>query len=167
MHILYQSNTIIIREFLPEEIALFTTLFEDEDVTRYLPYRSPEQYVELFHQSLEDYRNGPFSRWAIFDAVNNTFAGMCLARHFADVPTQIEIGYILSKAYWGKGLATEVSKALVHYCFSRSDTNEVVAVTAPGNTGSQKVLEKAGFTRLADLIRPDRGAFAYFMIQRT
>jgi ribosomal-protein-alanine N-acetyltransferase len=166
MQPIYQSNTIIIREFLPEEISLFTTLFEDEKVTGYLPYRSPEQYIEMFHIALEDYKKGLFSRWAVFNAINHDFIGMCLARHFVDVPGQLEIGYTLSPKYWGKGIGTEISRALVDYCFTNTDAKEVVAVTDLDNIGSQKVLEKTGFKRQHNLIR-DYGELSYFMIQRT
>lgn len=165
MRILYQSSTIIIREFAPAEISLFTTLFEDEEVARYLPYRSPEQYIEMFHIALDDYQKGLYSRWGIFNAANNDFIGMCLARHFADVPGQLEIGYSLSQQYWGKGIGTEVSKALVDYCFANTDRKEVVAVTAPENIGSQKVLEKSGFKRRENLKR-ESGEVTYFVIRR-
>jgi [ribosomal protein S5]-alanine N-acetyltransferase len=166
MHIIYQSSNIIIREFLPEEISLFTTLFEDEKVTGYLPYRSAEQYVEMFHIALDDYKKGLFSRWAVFNAAGNDFIGMCLARHFADVPGQLEIGYTLSPKYWGRGIGTEVSRALVNYCFAHTDAKEVVAVTDLDNIGSQMVLEKSGFKRLSNLTR-EYGELSYFMIQRT
>lgn len=166
MHILYQSDRIIIREFLPAEISLFTTLFEDPRVTAYIPYRSPEQYVELFHIALEDYKKGLLSRWAVFDAVTHHFAGTCLARPFAEVPAQLEIGYVLNQASWGKGIAAAVSRALVDYCFANTDTSEVVAVTDPQNIGSQKVLAKTGFKRLPNLVRED-GEITYFVIQRS
>ncbi|RBL90285.1 GNAT family N-acetyltransferase [Chitinophaga flava] len=166
MRIHYQNSKIVIREFLPAELSIFCKLFKDDSVTRYLPFRTPEQYIEAFHDALEDYKKGPFGRWGIFDAVNNDFIGMCLARFFADMPSQVEIGYTLSQAYWGKGIATESSKALVDYCFTNTDTHEVVAVTDLDNIGSQKVLEKAGLRRVDNLKRGDI-ELAYFMIRRS
>lgn len=166
MRILHHGQNFIIREFSVEEKNLFCDLFEDTDVTRYLPYRSPEQYVEMFEITLEDYLKGPFGRFGIFNTENSDFIGMCLARNFADVSGQIEIGYTLSKKYWGKGIATEVSRALVKYCFLNTEGNEIVAVTDLDNTGSQKVLEKAGFMRVDNLKRSDR-EMAYYMMRRS
>ncbi|MFN1215723.1 GNAT family N-acetyltransferase [Chryseobacterium kwangjuense] len=163
MNMLHQDKDFIIRQFSSEEQNLFCDLFEDPEVTKYLPYRSPQQYAEMFDIALEDYAKGPFGRFGIFAAENNEFIGMCLARNFADIPGQIEIGYTLSKKYWGKGIATKVSRALVAYCFSNTETNEVVAVTDLDNVGSQKVLEKAGFKRLDNLKRPD-AEMAYFIV---
>lgn len=165
MRILYQSQTIIIREFVPGEELLLIDLFNDDEVTRYLPACSPELSVKMFNTALEDYSKGLLSRWGIFSTQDNDFIGMCLARNFTENPAQIEIGYTLNKKYWGKGIATEVNKALTQYCFTYIDTQEVVAITDLDNIGSQKVLEKLGFERLNNLIR-NEDEFAYFKIEK-
>lgn len=165
MSILHKSEAIIIRNLLAEEQALFLDHFDDEDVTRYVPVRTTEQYTELFKIAVEDNNKGIFNRWGIYNAADNDFIGVCLARHFSYNPDQLEIGYTLSKRYWGKGIGTEVSRALVKYCFEKTANEEVVAVTDLDNIGSQKVLEKAGFTRLDDLVI-DNEDLAYFMIKR-
>lgn len=166
MTILYQSQNIIIREFVPEDKQLFVLLFEDEEVALYIPQRSTAQYLELFDSTIADYSKGPLGRWGIFDIHTLDFMGMYLTRHFEYVPDQVEIGYVLAKKYWGKGIASEASSALIDYCFTHTDTNQVVAVTDLDNIGSQKVLEKAGLRRLNNLKR-DEQELAYFMIERT
>lgn len=166
MSILYQSPKIIIREFLPSEQQTFLDLFEDTQVTKYLPNTTPERYVEMFNELLENYKNKNLSRWAIFNTSNNDFIGICVARIFAYNTNQIEIGYFLSRKYWGKGIATEVCKAIIQYSFANTTTNEVVAITDINNSGSQNVLKKAGFLRLENLIRNEE-EIAYFMIKRS
>lgn len=165
MSTLYQSPRIIIREFLPQEKQTFLDLFKDNQVTQYLPNASPERYVEMFNELLENYEKKNLSRWAIFDATNNNFIGMCVARVFVHNTSQIEIGYVLSREYWGKGIATEVCKALTQYSFANTNTKEVVAITDLSNSGSQNVLQKAGFERLDNLIR-NQEEIAYFKIER-
>ncbi|WP_294958405.1 GNAT family N-acetyltransferase [uncultured Flavobacterium sp.] len=165
MPTLYQSSRIIIREFLPQEQQIFLDLFKDNQVTQYLPETSPERYVEMFNELLENYKKKNLSRWAIFDTTNNKFIGMCVARIFVHNTNQIEIGYVLSREYWGKGIATEVCKAITLYSFANTNTNEVVAITDLGNTGSQNVLQKAGFERLNNLIRNEE-ELAYFKIEK-
>jgi ribosomal-protein-alanine N-acetyltransferase len=166
MTILYQSQNILIREFVPEDKKLFALLFEDEEVTRYIPKRSTAQYLELFDSTIADYGKGPLGRWGIFDIHTQDFIGMYLTRYFEYVADQVEIGYVLAKKYWGKGIASEASSALIAYCFRHTDSNQVVAVTDLDNIGSQKVLEKAGLSRLNNLKR-DEQELAYFMIERT
>jgi ribosomal-protein-alanine N-acetyltransferase len=166
MSILYQSPRIIIREFLSQEQQTFLNLFEDNQVTQYLPNAAPERYVEMFNELLENYKNKNLSRWAIFDAANNNFIGMCVARIFVHNTNQIEIGYVLSREYRGKGIATEVCKAITQYSFAITNTKEVVAITDLNNSGSQNVLQKAGFQRLNNLIR-NKEELAYFKIERS
>jgi ribosomal-protein-alanine N-acetyltransferase len=160
----YKNDTIIIREFTPQEFTLFLDLFEDENITRYLPYKTSEEYKEMFEKALSDYKEGPFSRWGIFNVQNNDFVGMCLARVFLDHPEQIEIGYTLAENYWGKGIGTKVCKALVEHCLSLNQQKDIVAVTDLANIGSQKVLIKSGFQRIENLQREDR-VLAYFVLQ--
>ncbi|WP_079241730.1 GNAT family N-acetyltransferase [Chryseobacterium indologenes] len=161
----YKNDTITIREFTPEEFPLFSGLFENENVTRYLPYKTPEEYKEMFDKALSDYTEGSFSRWGIFNTQNQDFVGMCLARVFLDNPEQLEIGYTLGEEYWGKGLGTEVCKALIDYCSSLNHQKDIVAVTDLDNIGSQKVLLKSGFSRIENLVREDR-ELAYFILQK-
>lgn len=161
----YKDDTIIIREFTPQEFGLFSSLFENPNVTRYLPYKTPDEYKEMFEKALADYKEGPFSRWGIFNAQNNEFVGMCLARIFLDNPDQLEVGYTLAENYWGKGLGTQVCKALVNHCLSSDDQKDIVAVTDLDNIGSQKVLKKSGFSRIENLVR-ENSELAYFLFQK-
>ncbi|MNT59950.1 putative ribosomal N-acetyltransferase YdaF [compost metagenome] len=119
----------------------------------------------MFTELLKNYEKKKLSRWAIFDTINNNFIGICVARIFIHNTNQIEIGYVLSREYWGKGIATEVCKAITQYSFANTNTNEVVAITDLCNTGSQNVLQKAGFERLNNLIRNEE-ELAYFKIER-
>ncbi|REC60205.1 N-acetyltransferase [Chryseobacterium pennae] len=161
----YKNDTIIIREFTPQELHLFLDLFTSENVTRYLPYKSPEEFKEMFEKALSDYEEGPFSRWGIFNAQNDDFVGMCLARTFHHNSNQIEIGYILGENYWGKGIGTQISKALVSHCLSTDEKKDIVAVTDLDNIGSQKVLIKTGFNRIENLVEENR-ELAYFLYSK-
>jgi RimJ/RimL family protein N-acetyltransferase len=62
-----------------------------------------------------------------------------------------EIGYFLAEEYWGKGIATKAIKAATSYAFKDFDIVRVYAEPFADNTGSQKALEKAGFTLEATL----------------
>jgi len=57
----------------------------------------------------------------------------------------IETGYFLKPAAWGKGYATEVCKRMLQFSFEETPLNEVVATFDDGNLASRHVLTKAGF----------------------
>ena len=55
-----------------------------------------------------------------------------------------ELGYRLRRSAWGHGYATEGARALVRRAFADLGAREVVATTMAVNTGSRRVMEKAG-----------------------
>ena len=57
---------------------------------------------------------------------------------------EVEVGYILKRSAWGKGYATESCRRLLKFAFEETPLEEIVAVTDPENTASQKVLRKSG-----------------------
>jgi RimJ/RimL family protein N-acetyltransferase len=56
-----------------------------------------------------------------------------------------EIGYFISKEYWGKGLATKAVEKMTEYTFEHFDVIRIVAGVFDFNKASMKVLEKNGF----------------------
>jgi RimJ/RimL family protein N-acetyltransferase len=62
-----------------------------------------------------------------------------------DEQGSIELGYRMFPAVWGHGYATEGARALVRHAFTLVGTERLVATTMTVNTGSRRVLEKAGF----------------------
>lgn len=57
-----------------------------------------------------------------------------------------ELGYWLSEDFWGKGIMTEAVRRICAEAFARFDIVRIYAEPYANNTGSRKVLEKAGFT---------------------
>ena len=66
------------------------------------------------------------------------------ALNYAGKSTDIEVGYRLLPAAWGRGFATEGAKAIVDYGFDDLGLHRIIGVTDPGNKASQRVLQKAG-----------------------
>ncbi len=56
-----------------------------------------------------------------------------------------EVGDVVARRAWGRGLATEALTAVVAHMFEEVGLNRLYAVHAPGNTASGRVLVKAGF----------------------
>lgn len=57
-----------------------------------------------------------------------------------------EIGYVLSKDYWGRGLMTEAVKAVCGYCFDVLGYDYLTCGHFSQNSRSRRVIEKCGFT---------------------
>jgi ribosomal-protein-alanine N-acetyltransferase len=57
-----------------------------------------------------------------------------------------EIGYWLGEPFWGRGIATEVLRAMTEYAFAHFDICRLEAGVFDWNPASARVLEKAGYT---------------------
>jgi RimJ/RimL family protein N-acetyltransferase len=75
-------------------------------------------------------------------------AGYCVVRRVEYAPDRdIEVGYVLAREYWGRGLATEITQGLIQYVAANFSPPLILAYTDPANTASNRVLEKCGFVR--------------------
>lgn len=69
-----------------------------------------------------------------------------------------EIGFVLSKDYWGQGLMPEAVKAVIDFCFHTWQFDYLVCSHFISNHQSRRVVEKCGFTYLKDCtLRTDFG----------
>jgi len=167
MHIIAQTPRFMIRYFCPEDEGIYLSLFDDNEVTLHLPKRTRQENRQLFRDSLKDYAAGKvLGRWGMFNNGDKEFMGVCLLRPYHDEAGRVELGYVLSKKFWGKGIAGEMAQIMVAYALTHSDAKEIVAVTTLENIGSQKVLEKAGLNRLDNIIK-DGEELAFFCLKRT
>ena len=71
-----------------------------------------------------------------------------------DEPEERELGYRLRTNAWGKGYATEGSRALIRHGFTQLGLTRVVANTMTVNTASRRVMEKCGLTYLRTYYMP-------------
>jgi len=148
MNIIVQTRRLIIREFTPKEEILLVNLYRDERVTQYVSKRTEDETLKQFAEALNQYKDGSgLGRWGIFNPADGDFIGVCILKPADSDPTRIELGYVLNPKYWGIGIATELSRALVFYGFKDKHLTEICACTHPENLASQNVLTKAGFVR--------------------
>ena len=63
-----------------------------------------------------------------------------------------ELGYVLSKDYWNKGIMTEAVSKVIEYCFKILKLDYLVATYFNYNIESKKVLEKLNFKFYKDII---------------
>jgi RimJ/RimL family protein N-acetyltransferase len=55
-----------------------------------------------------------------------------------------EIGWMLRRAYWGHGFATEGAKAAMDYAFGEMQKSHVMSLISPENSASRRVAQKLG-----------------------
>ena len=81
-------------------------------------------------------------------------AGFISGRARDAVPGEVELGYRLRKSAWGKGYATEGSRALIRKGFTEFGVKRVVAEAMAVNQASRRVMEKAGLKLVRTFYQP-------------
>lgn len=67
-----------------------------------------------------------------------------------------EIGYVLSKNYWGRGLMPEAVQAVLRYLFEEVKLDFVMCAHFERNQQSKRVIEKCGFQYLSTCLHTTR-----------
>ena len=127
---------------------LHTIAEVDEFNTLGIP-NSIEETKDLIRPAIED-QSLPVRRiymWKIIAKPSGAFAGICGLTLSLDKFRIGEIYFKLKPSFWGRGLATEIAKALVKAGFDYFKLHRVEAGVATGNVASIRVLEKIGMIR--------------------
>lgn len=101
-----------------------------------------EAYLE---RNLAHWDQFGYGVWVLHALQGGNFAGRAVLRHVdVDGRDEVEVGYGFLPAYWGQGLATEITHACLRIARDDVGLRSVVALAAMDNAASRKVLEKAG-----------------------
>jgi ribosomal-protein-alanine N-acetyltransferase len=76
---------------------------------------------------------------------DGTYVGWCGLRFFPE-DGEVDLGYRFMRKYWGKGFASESSKASLKYGFETLKLKRIIAKAMPENIASIKVMQKLGMT---------------------
>jgi len=145
-----ETERLIIKPFCMEDIDDLYKIYSDEKVMAYIPegVMSYEWVKDLIKWMVEYCyeKNIPENiikfGVSVVDKEKKNVIGWCGLGSLDCKPEDVEIFYGLSSEYWGQGLATESSMAMLHYGFDIIGLKRIIAVVKPDNIASKKVIEK-------------------------
>jgi len=146
-----EAERLYLRRLNAADADALVELDADPAVMMYLTGGVPHSRAFIVEQALPHYlayydRYASYGFWAAVEKTSNAFMGWFHFRPFMGNPKEIELGYRLKRAYWGRGLATEGSRALIDKGFRELGARTVVATTMAVNVRSRRVMEKLGMT---------------------
>jgi [ribosomal protein S5]-alanine N-acetyltransferase len=68
---------------------------------------------------------------------------------------EVEVGYVIKPEHWGRGFATEMTKAALHVGFEHLRLERIIAIAQAANVASRRVMEKCGMKFEAEIPSPD------------
>ncbi|MFF8842098.1 GNAT family N-acetyltransferase [Streptomyces sp. NPDC015127] len=156
MRAFLETDRLTLRPFRESDADDVLALDSDPEVMRCLNGGEPTSREEVLREKMPallrhypclDGRAGVEGRgyWAAQDRSSGAFLGWFEFRPLRDDRCdEVELGYRLNRRAWGRGLATEGSRALIRLGFTELGVLRVTANTMTVNQRSRRVMEKAG-----------------------
>jgi [ribosomal protein S5]-alanine N-acetyltransferase len=145
-----ETERLLLRKMRLDDARAMFAYASDPEVTRYVlfeTHRSIEDSQAFLRLVVEGYERGDFGGWGVVLKDSGAFVGTCGVDYgYAPEHARAELGYVLSREHWGKGLVPEAVRAVIRFGFGRMELNRIQARCIAENTASARVMEKAGMT---------------------
>ena len=172
MATILETNRLILRHQVIEDLDALWALYCNPEITKYIP--DAPRSIEEAREELEWHMNGhpkypELGLWATIHRESGKFIGRCgLLPWTIDGQREVEVAYTIAQEYWGRGLATEAARGILDYGFEQLHLTRVICLMAPENQASQRVAHKIGMTleRLVDGIAGDNFPTLIYSIDR-
>lgn len=136
-----EDDEIRLRPFTEDDVPAITAACQDPEIPRWTPVPSPytEDNAREFIQAVPNAR-------AIVDSRTDELMGSIGWRW---VDGNVQIGYWVKRDARSRGVATRALRLISYWAIDELGAARVQLITDPENVASQRVAEKAGFTREA------------------
>lgn len=149
-----QQTPVSLREVTHADVAAMTEMMvrNRADVERVGPANSDGFFTTAgmtrrIDQVIDESARGERRYWTI--RVDGALAGDISLSHIQRGALQnANVGYMVDVAFRGRGVATAAVRLAVESAFGELGLHRLEAGVMPSNVGSQRVLERAGFTRV-------------------
>jgi RimJ/RimL family protein N-acetyltransferase len=135
-------------------LLAFRAIAADPEVIRYIGDGTPwpeERSRQFVERQIALFRERAFCLWKLSPKQGGGLIGFCGLQPLPDTG-EIEIGWWLALAWWGRGLATEAARVALRDGFERAGFERIVAIAQPANTASIGIMRKLGmrFERMTE-----------------
>ena len=141
-----ETKRLIIREMEPADASDMLRLHSHPRVQQYTgdpTIFTFEGIQKKIQEKIEEYKKYGYGRWIIILKDKMQFVGWAGLSYLPEFD-EIDIGYRFLPEFWGKGLATEASKAILTYGFDELRLERIIAMAMEENTASIRVMQKVG-----------------------
>lgn len=145
-----ETARLFLRIWSLDDVEAAYEIYRDPEVMRFIgngaPIHDIEETRRRVQRRIDHQERHGFGFWAMIEKASGQLVGACGLKHLEDNGPEIEVGYHLARAVWGRGYATEAARASLDYGFRWLALDRIVGVVHPANRASQRVLEKIGMT---------------------
>lgn len=153
-NVLLETKRLRIRAFSPEDAPCLYENHLDDEVKKWFPYECYQDLQEAqdaiqFYRDCVQQKRLPYVL-AVELKATGELIGDSGVNEVEGKPGEVEIGYIIFKAYRGKGYASELLEAMTAYLSQTFGSSVLYGRVMHGNQASARVLEKNGYTYVGE-----------------
>jgi [ribosomal protein S5]-alanine N-acetyltransferase len=102
--------------------------------------------VQWLQRHRERFREQTGIRWVIVPEGSTESVGSIGLVITSKAQRVAELGFVVGRAHWGKGIGTSATRLVIHYGFHELGLAQIRAELLKSNLASKRVLEKQGFS---------------------
>ena len=137
-----------LRAFQKEDSVVLHRILNEENILQYYPNPNPpplDRVEKFIDRQLAHWEEHGYGWWAVVPIGNQDLIGWNGLQYLPETG-ETEVGFLISRAYWNRGLTTEGAKASLDFGFDRLHLKRIIGLVHPENFASQRVLLKIGMS---------------------
>ena len=153
-----KTERLIIRPWTLDDLPHYKAMSIDVGYNCFSPpgiflVKDENEAAEKIKARIKLFEESRIGKFLIFEKSSGDFVGTCGADFFdLDGAKEVELGYRVMLAHWGKGYATESAKEVVSYLLEEVKLKSVFGFALNQNKQSVKILKKIGFKFLREFM---------------
>lgn len=157
------TSRLTLRPIDPADLDAYTTIWDDPDFTRHIG--GPVDRHGMWHNlaaNIGCWTLTGVGPWSVVERASGQLVGRAGLWDEPGWPG-VEAVWFIGRPWWGRGYATEATRAAVAWVFAqRPDLAEVVSVIRAANTASIRVAERLGmhFVRVEHLHGAEKNVYS-------
>lgn len=146
------TDRLVLRRWRPDDLDVFAAVNADAQTMatvgpgRPLTHDESARALEVLAGHWETHG---FGLWAVEERATGRLIGRAGLWHPPDWP-DAEVGWLLARDHWGRGLATEAGRASLDYGFRGRRMDRIGSIMRPGNVASERVAARIGMAATGD-----------------
>lgn len=145
-----ETERLILKALTDDDANSLFSIFSDPIVMKYWnteAWREVSQAHEFITSSTRAMSENSSLTLGVFLKDSNTLIGKIMLFSIDNESKRAEIGFGISRDFWGKGIVAEAANALIDYAFNKLNLRRIEAEIDPDNNASAKALTRLGFVQ--------------------
>lgn len=141
------TERLLLRMLEERDFEEYSAIHTDPEVTKFTARAHLDRQESWRHLAMivGHWHLRGYGFWGVFERETERLVGRVGFWHPATWP-DVELGWTMGRASWGKGYAPEAARTCLDYAFNVLKRKRVISLIDPANVASIRVAEKIGET---------------------